>query len=212
MVCLADDHDRPSTNPNSAGRSRDGQANRPASGDDPYQPLCHFKNSPELIRLVAMLPVRYPPSPRNLEDLHDKRSAAQGNLGMPDHRVTGRWLNHRAENSHQSFRRREQAMVRFRRTRFHCRSVEVHSSIQILLNAERTPHCRNNHKANPAAALAERRQICVVCRPRSQGQRRSVRITLTAHASPLGLVVIRADSQRSVGAGPPMHRRRWQSG
>ena len=26
------------------------------------------------------------------------------------------------------------------------------------------------------------------------------------------VVVIRADSQRSVGAGPPMHRRRWQSG
>ena len=38
-------------------------------------------------------------------------------LGMPDDRETGRWLNNRAENSHLPFRRQERAMLRFRRMR-----------------------------------------------------------------------------------------------
>jgi putative transposase len=32
-----------------------------------------------------------------------------------DKQETGRWLNNQAENSHQPFRRRERAMIRFRR-------------------------------------------------------------------------------------------------
>ena len=38
-------------------------------------------------------------------------------LGRGDNREMGRWLNHRAENSHLPFRRRERAMLRFRRMR-----------------------------------------------------------------------------------------------
>ncbi len=41
--------------------------------------------------------------------------AALKDLGLPDERETGQWLNNRAENSHQPFRRRERAMLRFRR-------------------------------------------------------------------------------------------------
>jgi len=43
--------------------------------------------------------------------------AALKHLGLPDDRETGRWLNNRAENSHQPFRRRDRAMLRFRRMR-----------------------------------------------------------------------------------------------
>lgn len=37
-------------------------------------------------------------------------------LGAEDWQVTGRWENNRVENSHQPFRRRERAMLRFRTT------------------------------------------------------------------------------------------------
>ncbi|SPH24392.1 hypothetical protein DEA8626_03444 [Defluviimonas aquaemixtae] len=36
-------------------------------------------------------------------------------LGAGDRQETGRWLNNRAENSHLPLRRRERAMLRFRR-------------------------------------------------------------------------------------------------
>ena len=40
--------------------------------------------------------------------------AAMKVIGCADRQETGRWLNNRAENSHQPFRRRERAMLRFR--------------------------------------------------------------------------------------------------
>ena len=43
--------------------------------------------------------------------------AALKELGRGDDREMGRWLNNRAENSHLPFRRRERAMLRFRRMR-----------------------------------------------------------------------------------------------
>jgi putative transposase len=63
--------------------------------------------------------------------------AALKDLGLPDDRKTGRWLNNRSENSHQPFRRRERARLRFRRMRSLQKFVAVHSSIQNLFNAER---------------------------------------------------------------------------
>jgi len=43
--------------------------------------------------------------------------AALRELGVGDRQETGRWANNRAENPHQPFRRRERAMLRFRRVR-----------------------------------------------------------------------------------------------
>jgi len=43
--------------------------------------------------------------------------AALRDLGISDRQETDRRVNNRAENSHQPFRRREQAMLRFRRMR-----------------------------------------------------------------------------------------------
>ena len=43
--------------------------------------------------------------------------AAMKVIGNADKQETGRWLNNRAENSHLPFRRRERAMLRFRRMR-----------------------------------------------------------------------------------------------
>jgi len=43
--------------------------------------------------------------------------AALRELGVGDRQETGRWANNRAENPHKPFRRRERAMLRFRRVR-----------------------------------------------------------------------------------------------
>ena len=113
----------------------------------------YFNSSPEVIRLVVMIYVHYPPSLRNVEDLlferavdhegeilesyvtkkRDKKAAlafmkkALKRHGSPAKIVTdglrsypaamrdlgkqqemGQWLNNRVENSHLSFRRRDQ--------------------------------------------------------------------------------------------------------
>ena len=86
--------------------------------------------------------------------------AALKDLGLPDDRETGRWLNNRAENSHQPFRRRERAMLRFRRMRSLQKFAAVHSSIHNLFNAERALNSRKNFKVNRSAALTEWRQLC----------------------------------------------------
>ena len=57
---------------------------------------------------------------------------------------TGRWLNNRAENSHQPFRRRERAMLRFRRMHSLQKFAAVHGSIHNHFNQERTLISRQN--------------------------------------------------------------------
>ncbi len=63
-------------------------------------------------------------------------------LGTIDKRETGRWLNNRVENSHQSFRRRERAMLWFRRMRSQQKFAALHGSIHNHFNRERTPTSR----------------------------------------------------------------------
>jgi putative transposase len=53
-------------------------------------------------------------------------------IGNVDKQETGRWLNNRAENSHQPFRRREWAMLRFRRMRTLQKLVAVHASVTTI--------------------------------------------------------------------------------
>jgi putative transposase len=58
--------------------------------------------------------------------------AALREIGATELQVTGRYLNNRAENSHLPLRRRERAMLRFRRMRSLQTFAAVHSSIQPL--------------------------------------------------------------------------------
>jgi putative transposase len=87
--------------------------------------------------------------------------AALRDLRGSDLQVTGRWLNNRAENSHQPFRRRERAMLRFRRMRSLQKFASVHSSVHNLFNLERHLYSRDNFKLHRTAALAEWRQLGV---------------------------------------------------
>ncbi|WP_394693543.1 IS6 family transposase [Hyphobacterium sp.] len=79
-----------------------------------------------------------------------------GNEGKQD---VGRWLNNRAENSHLPFRRRERAMLRFRRMRSLQKFVAVHSSVHNHFNLERHLNDRNWFKENRENALVEWRQL-----------------------------------------------------
>jgi putative transposase len=86
--------------------------------------------------------------------------AAMKEIGNVDRQETGRWLNNRAENSHQPLRRRERAMLRFRRMRTLHKFVAIQASVDNHFNAERHLSPRSNFKLNRAAALTEWRQLC----------------------------------------------------
>jgi putative transposase len=87
--------------------------------------------------------------------------AAMKVIGNVDKQETCRWLNNRAENSHQPFRRRERAMLRFRRMRTLQKFVAVHASVHNHFNQERHLYNRSSFKLNRAAALTEWRGLGV---------------------------------------------------
>ena len=63
--------------------------------------------------------------------------AAMKELGIENRQETGRWLNNRAENSHQSFRRRERGMGKFRSTKSLQKFVSIHTSVHNHFNKVR---------------------------------------------------------------------------
>ena len=85
--------------------------------------------------------------------------AALKELGADDRQETGRWLNNRAENSHLPFRRRERAMLRFRRMRSLQKFAAVHASVSNHFNSDRNLTSRAIFKRNRAVALAEWREL-----------------------------------------------------
>ncbi|MDU8946244.1 IS6 family transposase [Ovoidimarina sediminis] len=86
--------------------------------------------------------------------------AALKDLGAEARQATGRWLNNRAENSHLPFRRRERAMLRFRRMRSLQKFAAVHASVSNHFNQERSLSSCPHFKLKRAAALAEWRGLC----------------------------------------------------
>ena len=80
-------------------------------------------------------------------------------IGNEARQTTDRWLNNRAENSHQPFRRRERVMLRFRNTKSLQKFTSIHSSIHNHFNRERHLYSRENFKKNRAAALTEWRRL-----------------------------------------------------
>ena len=80
--------------------------------------------------------------------------AAMREIGNADRQV-GRWLNNRAENSPQPFRRRERAMLRFRRMKTLQKFASVHAQVHNHFNQERHLISREIYKERRSAALAE---------------------------------------------------------
>jgi putative transposase len=85
--------------------------------------------------------------------------AALRAVGAGRRQRTGRWLNNRAENTHQPLRRRERAMQRFGRMGCLQKFASAHASIHNHFNQERHLISRADFKRNRTAALAEWRHL-----------------------------------------------------
>jgi putative transposase len=102
---------------------------------------------------------RYGPPKVVVTDRLRSYRAAMKVIGNTDRQETGRWLNNRAENSHQPFRRRERAMLKFRSAKSLQKFTSIHASIHNHFNQERHLYSRKNYKNNRSAALAEWQRI-----------------------------------------------------
>ena len=85
--------------------------------------------------------------------------AAMTVMGNAAAQERGRWLNNRAENSRQPFRRREGAMAKFRDVKTLQKFAAAHASLHNHFNQDRHLNRRDIFKQNRAAALAEWRQL-----------------------------------------------------
>ncbi len=81
--------------------------------------------------------------------------AAMKELGIADRQEVGRYANNLAENSHQPFRRRERAMLRFRQMKTLQKFSSVHAAFHNHFNQERHLVSRNDYKDRRSAAMAE---------------------------------------------------------
>ncbi len=85
--------------------------------------------------------------------------AAMREISNEIRQETGRWLNNRAENSHQPFRRRERAMARFRSFKSLQKFASIHASVHNHFNQDRHLNSRQIFKLNRVAALVAWRQL-----------------------------------------------------
>ena len=81
--------------------------------------------------------------------------AAMDELGCCERQEVGRWANNRVENSHLPFRRRERAMLPFRRMKTLQKFASAHASLHNHFSLERHLVDRQTYKERRSAALAE---------------------------------------------------------
>jgi putative transposase len=81
--------------------------------------------------------------------------AAMREIGNEVRQEAGRWLNNRAENSHQPFRRRERAMARFKNSKSLQKFGSIHASVHNHFSQDRHLNSRKVFKLHRSAALAE---------------------------------------------------------
>jgi putative transposase len=80
--------------------------------------------------------------------------AAISELGNAEKQEIVRWANNRVENSHLPFRRRERAMLRFRRMASLQKFASVHANVHNHFNCERHLVDRQTYKQRRSVALA----------------------------------------------------------
>jgi putative transposase len=97
-----------------------------------------------VLKFVSKAMNRYGNPPAIETDKLRSCGTAMKVIGNANKKETGRWLNYRVENSHFSFRRRERAMLRFKKRRSLQNFVAVHASVLNPFNAERHLYNRSN--------------------------------------------------------------------
>lgn len=111
--------------------------------------------------------------------------AAMEELGNRDKPEVGRWANSRVENAHLPFRRRERAMLRFRRMKSLQKFASVHASVYNHFSLERHLVDRKTCKQRRFAALAEWQILAIqaaALKDRAASWKRAVRVRRTAPA------------------------------
>ncbi|WP_436644476.1 DDE-type integrase/transposase/recombinase [Microbaculum sp. FT89] len=111
------------------------------------------------LKFLRKLTRRYGRTRKIVTDRLPSYGAALNGLGARDLQSPGCWFNIRVENSHPPLRRRERAMLRFRRMRSLQTFAAVHASVSNHFNKERSLSDRNIFKLNRAAALEQWRQL-----------------------------------------------------
>ena len=81
--------------------------------------------------------------------------AAMNELGDAEKQEIGRWANSRVENYHLPFRRREQAMLRFRQMKSLQKFASVHANVHNHFSQERHLVDRQTYKERRSATLFE---------------------------------------------------------
>lgn len=98
------------------------------------------------------------PMPIVTDQLKSYRAAMKTICNEGDQEI-GKWLDNRAENSHLPLRRRERAMLRFRRMRSLQKFAAVHSGVHNHFNHGRHLNHRDRLKENRQIALEEWRGL-----------------------------------------------------
>ena len=80
-------------------------------------------------------------------------------IGILERQNCGRWLDNRAGNSQQPFRRRVDAMARLRGIKTRQKFAAAHASIHNHFNQNHQPNHRDIFKQHRSAAVAEGRQL-----------------------------------------------------
>jgi putative transposase len=111
------------------------------------------------LKLMKKLMKRYGKPQTIVTDGLRSYGAALKQIGNADRQEVGRWVNNRAENSHQPFRRRERAMERFRRMQTLQKFAAVHGTVHNHFNQERHLISRDLYRERRSAALAEWREV-----------------------------------------------------
>jgi len=111
------------------------------------------------LKLMKRLMKRYGKPEVVVTDGLRSYGAAMKAIGNQDRQEVRRWLNNRAENSHQPFRRRERAMERFERMKTLQKFAAVHGTVHNHFNQERHLISRNLYRERRSAALAEWRTV-----------------------------------------------------
>ena len=103
----------------------------------------------DALKFLRKLMKRYPRPDAIITDRLRSYRAALRELGASGLHQAGRWLNNRAENSHLPFRRRDHAMLRFRRMRSLQKFATVHSCRLQPLQPATTPLFTGHFQAQP---------------------------------------------------------------
>jgi putative transposase len=117
------------------------------------------RDKPAALKFIKKAMKRHGRPEEMLTDGLRSYGAALKEIGGTKRQKIGRWANNRAENSHQPFRRRERAMLRFRRMKTLQTFASVHGTVHNHFNQERHLIDRQTYKDRRSAALAEWRQV-----------------------------------------------------